>query len=83
MKLTPEQREQFDRIKAMLDGQQQMAVQTNEDFAQFYSVPALHGLGLEYQRTSHQAIRDADYAAFQKFLRNFMAGDWNVVTVGP
>ena len=76
-------REEFDRVKAMLEGQQKMAVQTNEDFAQFYSVPALHGLGLDYQHDGQVAIREASYEGFQKFMRSFMGGEWNIVTVGP
>lgn len=74
---------EFERIKVMLDGQQRMAIQTNEDWAQFYSVPALHGLGLEFQHKGQQKINEASYEEFQKFLRTFMADGWNVVTAGP
>lgn len=76
-------REEFDRIKVMLDGQQKMAIQTNEDFAQFYSVPALHGLGLDFQHDGQVEVADASYDKFQKFLKEFMGGKWNVVTAGP
>lgn len=76
-------RAEFDRIKVMLDGQQKMAVQTNEDWAQFYSVPALHGLGLEFQHQGQEKIARANYEEFQKFLQKFMGGEWNIVTAGP
>ncbi len=77
------ERTEFDRVKDTLDGQQQLALQTNEDYAQFYSVPALHGLGLDFQHEGHRRVRDAAYNDFQSFLRKFLADGWNVVTVGP
>jgi zinc protease len=76
-------RVEFERVKTMIDGQQQLSIQTNEDFAQFYSVPALHGFGLDFQHRSQEKIRDAKYEDFQKFLRDFMKGPWNIVSVGP
>jgi zinc protease len=76
-------REEFDRVKSMLDGQQQLSVQTNEDFAQFYSVPALHGLGLEFQHDANEKVSLTKYEEFQEFLKEFMKGPWNTVIVGP
>ena len=76
-------KEEFERIKVMLEGQQRMAVQTNEDWAQFYSVPALHGLGIEFQHNGQKKIAEAKYDEFQKFLQKFMGGEWNIVTAGP
>jgi zinc protease len=75
--------DEFNRVKTMLDGQQQLSIQTNEDYAQFYSVPALHGLGLDFQHEAQQTVRDIAYGDFQKFLAQFMAGPWNIVTAGP
>ena len=76
-------REEFDRVKSMLEGQQQLSVQTNEDFAQFYSVPALHGLGLEFQHDANEKVSLTKYEEFQAFLKEFMKGPWNTVIVGP
>lgn len=75
--------EEFERVKNMLDGQQQLSVQTNEDYAQFYSVPALHGLGLEFQHEANQKVSTTSYEEFQTFLKGFMKGPWNTVIVGP
>lgn len=74
---------EFERIKKMLDGQNQLAVQTNEDFANFYSIPTLHGLGLDFQHESYSSIRDSSYEDFNKFLSVFFDTDWNIITVGP
>lgn len=76
-------RDEFERVKNMLDGQMQLSIQTNEDYAQFYSVPALHGLGLDFQHIGHEKVRSAKYEDFQAFLKKFMKGPWNKVTVGP
>ncbi|MBY0516597.1 MAG: insulinase family protein [Bacteriovoracaceae bacterium] len=76
-------KDEFERVKSNIDGQQQMAIQTNEDYAQFYSVPALHGYGLDFQHNTQETIRDATYENFQKFLQKFMKGGWNIVSVGP
>ena len=76
-------RDEFERVKTNLDGQQQLSVQTNEDYAQFYSVPALHGHGLDFQHNSQETIRQAKYEDFQAFLQMFMKDGWNIVTAGP
>ncbi len=76
-------RDEFERVKTNIDGQQQLSVQTNEDFAQFYSVPALHGHGLDFQHKAQDFIRAADYGEFQSFLKKYLTGGWNVVAVGP
>lgn len=75
--------DEFERAKNMLEGQQQLSVQTNEDFAQFYSIPALHRLGLDFQHESQRLVRECQYGDFQRFIKEFMAGSWNIVTVGP
>lgn len=76
-------RDEFERVKSNIDGQQQLSIQTNEDYAQFYSVPALHGHGLDFQYKAQDVIRKTSYEDFQKFLQKFMKGDWNIVTAGP
>ena len=67
----------------MLDGQNQLNVQTNDDFANFYSIPVLHGLGVDFQHKSFQTIRDFNHKDFNKFLSKFFKTDWNIIKVGP
>ncbi len=75
-------REEFDRIKTMIDGQTLLGIQTNEDYAQFYSIPVLHGLGLDFPHKNNVAIRTANYDDFQKFLAKFFNRKWNIVKAG-
>jgi zinc protease len=73
---------EFNRIKKMIDGQNLLGIQTNEDYAQFYSIPVLHGLGLDFPHKNNDAIRSADYDDFQKFLKKFFKKNWNIVKAG-
>ncbi len=75
-------KEEFDRIKTMIDGQTLLGIQTNEDYAQFYSIPVLHNLGLDFSHKNNEAIRNANYEDFQKFLGKFFNREWNVVKAG-
>ena len=74
---------EFERIKSMIDGQNLLGVQTNEDYAQFYSIPVLHGLGLDYPHKSNESIRHAKYEDFQAFLKKFFSKKWNIIQAGP
>ncbi len=74
---------EFNRIKRMIDGQNQLAIQTNDDYAGFYSIPALQGLGLDYQHETFEKIRNIKHEDFNKFLAKFFKTKWNIITVGP
>lgn len=76
-------REEFERIKTMIDGQNLLSIQTNEDYAQFYSIPELHGLTLDFPHKNNEAIRSAKYDDFQKFLKKFFGQKWNIIQAGP
>ena len=75
-------REEFERIKTMIDGQNLLGIQTNEDYAQFYSIPVLHGLGLDFSHKNNELIREAKYEDFQAFLKKFFSKKWNIVEAG-
>lgn len=77
------QRSEFERIKTMIDGQNLLGIQTNEDYAQFYSIPVLHGLGVDFSHKNNDQIRSANYEDFQAFLKKFFAKRWNIVQAGP
>jgi zinc protease len=76
-------KDEFDRIKTMIDGQNLLGIQTNEDYAQFYSIPSLHNLGLDYGHHNNDLIRSANYEDFQKFLKRFFSKKWNIIQAGP
>ena len=67
----------------MIEGQVQLSLQTNEDWAQFYSIAFLHGLGLDFPYKMHDQIRNASHEKFQAFLKKFMNQKWNIISVGP
>ncbi len=75
-------REEFDRIKTMIDGQNLLSIQTNEDYAQFYSIPVLHNLGVDFSHENNHKIRKANYDDFQIFLKKFFNRNWNIVQAG-
>jgi zinc protease len=75
-------REEFDRIKTMMDGQNLLGIQTNEDYAQFYSIPVLHNLGLDFSHLNNDLIRNARYDEFQSFLKKFFNKKWNIIRAG-
>jgi zinc protease len=74
---------EFNRIKKMLDGQNQLNIQTNDDYANFYSIPVLHGLGVDFQHNTFEKIRSVNHTDFNKFLSKFFNTKWSVITVGP
>ena len=76
-------KKEFQRIKVMLDGQNQLNIQSNDDYANFYSIPVLHGLGLDFQHESFDQIRNFDHVKFNKFLNKFFEVEWNIIEVGP
>lgn len=73
---------EFKRVQKMIDGQNQMSVQTNDDYANFYSIPVLHGLGLDYQHESFIKIRNIKHDDFNKFLSKFLKADWTIIEAG-
>jgi len=74
--------DEFIRIKKMIDGQNLLAIQTNDDYAQLYSIPVLHQLSLDFNHLNHQFIRQADYQEFQKFLKKFFQQKWSIIQAG-
>lgn len=75
-------KKEFNRIKNMIDGQNLLNIQTNDDYANFYSIPILHKLGLDYQHVSFEKIRNFTQQDFNRFLTRFLKADWNIIQVG-
>ena len=69
----------------MIDGQNQVNIQTNDDYANLYSIPVLHGMGLDFQHQSFQTIRNFTSNEFNEFLKVFLDLNkkWTRVEVGP
>lgn len=75
-------KKEFARIKKMILGQNQLNVQTNDDYASFYSIPILHDLGIDFQYETLEKINKLDHEKFNAFLSDFLKGDWSIVEVG-
>lgn len=75
-------RSEFKMTLKMIQGQNLVNVQTNEDYANFYSIAILHNLGIDYQHQSFEKIKAMAHKDFNNFLGNFLKDDWNIVTVG-
>jgi zinc protease len=75
-------KEQFDRIKTMVEGQNQLALQTNDDYANIYSVPVLQHHGLDQFHLNTQKVKDYDYETFQKQVKRLLSAKFSTVLVG-
>ncbi|MDA8792559.1 insulinase family protein [Bacteriovoracaceae bacterium] len=73
---------EFKRIKIMLKGQHELSLQTNDDHINFYSIPLLHGLGLDFGHKSFNIIDKIQLEDLNKFLKGFLKSGFNQVTVG-
>ena len=73
---------EFLRIKKMIEGQNLVNIQTNEDYAGLYSVPALQGFGLDYFYKSNNLIKKMTYEDFLKGIRKVFKKKWSTVVVG-
>ena len=75
-------KEEFDRIKKMIKGQNQLNIQTNEDYASVYSVAILQDEGIDYWHKGNQEIENLKYEDFQKGLKKILSQKWNTIIVG-
>ena len=75
-------KEEFDRIKNMIEGQSQLNVQTNDDYANIYSVTTLQGCGLDYYHIKNKNIHEMKYEDFQKQIGKILRRKWSTVVVG-
>ncbi|OIQ15724.1 MAG: hypothetical protein BM556_17370 [Bacteriovorax sp. MedPE-SWde] len=74
--------DEFNRIKIMIEGQNQINLQVNEDYANVYSVPTLQGQGLDYFHKSNEQIKNLSYKDFQTGIKKVLSKKWITVTVG-
>ncbi|RLA62452.1 MAG: hypothetical protein DRQ89_09455, partial [Epsilonproteobacteria bacterium] len=73
---------EFDRIKTMIQGQDLINIQTNEDFANIYSVPLLQGHGVDFFYKNNEKIKNLKYLEFQKQIKSILKRKMNLVMVG-
>ncbi|HLE10762.1 MAG: hypothetical protein A2504_11450 [Bdellovibrionales bacterium RIFOXYD12_FULL_39_22] len=75
-------RAEFNKIKVIVDGQNQISLQTNEDYANIYSIPLLQDQGIEFYHRNNLAIQKMKYDDFIKLIRAFLSKASIQVVVG-
>jgi zinc protease len=75
-------KEEFERIKSMIEGQDLINIQTNEDYANIYSIPLLQGLGVDYFYKNNEKIKHLQYDDFQNQIQKILSRKRNIVVVG-
>ncbi len=76
------QKNQFQRIKRMIQGQSLLAVQTNEDYANIYSATTLHGHPLDYYHLENKAVQDLSHRDFQTHIKTIFERPWSTILLG-
>ncbi|MBK23995.1 MAG: hypothetical protein CME70_08345 [Halobacteriovorax sp.] len=75
-------REDFERIKKMIEGQTLLNIQTNDDYANLYSVPVFQKLGLDYPHQRNDEIRKLKYEDFTKGIKKALSKKFSTIIVG-
>lgn len=74
--------EEFRKLKSMLKGQQALSLQTNGDFAPYYSIPVLYQLGLDYEWKQAALIEQCSIENFNHFVNKYLKSPLISVIVG-
>ncbi len=75
-------RDEFKRIKKMIAGQSLLNIQTNDDYANIYSVTTLQGFPLDHYHLSNNEIEKLTYDSFSKDLKRILSKKWSTILVG-
>ena len=73
---------EFSRIKKMIAGQNLLHIQTNEDYANIYSVTCHQGKDLDYYHKNNDEIKNLKYEDFSKSLKAVLSQKWSTIIVG-
>ncbi len=72
----------FEKIKAMIKGQNLINIQTNEDYANVHSHSIMQGKGIDYFYKKNHAIDNLQYFDFLQFVPKLLNRKWSTVLVG-
>lgn len=75
-------KQEFERVKMMIAGQNETNLQVNDDYANVYSIPALQGQGMDYYYQNNETINKLEYKTFNETIMKYMDRDFITVTVG-
>jgi zinc protease len=73
---------EFIRIKEMIKGQNLLNVQTNDDYANVYSVTTHQGKSLDYYHQKNEEINKLTYNDFDRDLKRILKQSWSKILVG-
>ncbi|MBC98464.1 MAG: hypothetical protein CME63_11990 [Halobacteriovoraceae bacterium] len=73
---------EFNRIKTMIAGQNLLNIQTNDDYANIYSVTTLQGQKLDFYHDNNKKVEDLKYEEFLTYLKKVLSQKWSTVIVG-
>lgn len=74
---------EFERTKKMMAGNNLLTIQTNDDYANIYSIPVLHSLGVDFTHKVNESIKNTHFSDFNNFIKKFFNQKWNIIEVGP
>ena len=75
--------ENFNTAKTIIEGKEMLNLQTNEDYANLYSVTVLHRYDLDFHHKELETIKNLAYKDFQTQLAKILSRKWSEVYVGP
>ena len=75
-------REEFDKIKLMIEGQNQLSLQCNEDYANTFSVPVLHHEPLDHFFIQNKLTDDLKYEDFNKKIKAVLSRKISEISIG-
>jgi len=73
---------EFKTIKKNIDGQALLNIQTNDDFANLYSIPLLQGFGIDHFHKTNLEIKNLAHEQFKRGLKKLASRPWKRVIVG-
>ena len=73
----------FNTAKTIIEGKEMLNLQTNEDYANIYSITALHKYNLDFHHKELATIKNLTFKDFQVQLAKTLSKKWNDVYVGP
>ncbi len=75
-------KKEFERLKLMIEGQNLVNIQTNEDYANIYSVSTFQNLGTDFFKKNNDLISQMKYEDFQEKIMKILKKEKVLVLVG-
>ncbi len=74
---------EISRVQKMLVGNKELQLQSNEDFANHYSIPTLHGCQPDFEEKMLKEVQAVKEQGMKTFLKKFLGQKPLIVTAGP